>query len=155
MNKVPHTNETLKFLHIGAVTIPPGETRDVDPSLLPGYKPVVVPPPAPEVPPDLLAELLKASIKNILPELPGMSDDDLARAVTLEETGQKRKSLLEQFAAENLRRLTVAAANGAGTDDAAAGGTPPAGDAPADGTQPADGAAAGDTPADGANKGEA
>lgn len=142
MNKVPHTNETQKFLHIGAVTIPPGETRDVDASLLPGFKPVVGLPSQPEIPPDLLAELLKASIKNIVPELPGMSDDDLARAATLEAAGQHRKSLLEAFAAENLRRLTDAAAQGDAPRDDAQAGAAPQDDAPA-GAAPQDDASAG------------
>lgn len=155
MNKVPYTNETTHFVHIGGVTIPPGETRDVDATLLPGYEPPVLAPPEPEVPPDLLAELLKASIKNIVPEMPGMSADDLARAVTLEEAGQKRRTLLEAFAAENLRRLTEAAAKAGSTEGAAPGDTPAPKEAAPDGTTAAGAAPDGSTPAADANKGEA
>lgn len=102
MNKVSYTNETRKFQHVGGVTIPPGETRDVDPSLLPDYQPEGK---APEAPPDdPIAELLKGNVKTISAELEALLDDELIHAAALEQDGQNRKSLIEAMTAENLRR---------------------------------------------------
>lgn len=122
--KVAYTNETQNFMHVGSVTIPPGETRDVDPSLLDGYKPE--PGPEEEQPVDLIAELLKASVKNITVELPGLSDEDLARAAVLEQGGQNRKSLLAALTEETLRRVAIAKEAGEtapAADPAAVAGT--------------------------------
>lgn len=102
MNKVSYTNETSNFKHVGGVTIPPGETRDVDPSLLPGFEPEGKAPEAPPV--DPIADLLKNNVKDISAELVHLSDEDLAHATSLEQDGQKRKSLIEAMTAENLRR---------------------------------------------------
>ncbi|WP_025918210.1 hypothetical protein [Herminiimonas sp. CN] len=104
MNKVSYTNETTRFQHVGGVTIPPGETRDVDPSLLPDYQPEGVAVEEEEI--DQVAELLKVNVKLVTEQLPHMSDDQLAHAVLLEQAGQNRKSLIEAMTAENLRRAT-------------------------------------------------
>lgn len=102
MQKVPYTNNGENTVHIGSATIQSGETRDVDPSLLPGYQPegAVVE----ETKLDPIAELLKGSVKNISVELANLSDADLAHAGSLEQDGQNRKSLIEAMTAENLRR---------------------------------------------------
>ena len=102
MNKVSYTNETTKFQHVGGVTIPPGETRDVDPSLLPDYQPEGKAPEA--LPIDVIAEMLKGNVKDISAELVNLSDDELIHAAALEQDGQNRKSLIEAMTAENLRR---------------------------------------------------
>lgn len=102
MNKVSYTNETRNFQHVGGVTIPPGETRDVDPSLLPDYKPEGAAPEAPPV--DVIAEFLKGNVKDISAELFDLSDEELIHAAALEQDGQNRKSLIEAMTAENLRR---------------------------------------------------
>lgn len=107
-NKVPYTNETTKFQHIGGTTIPPGETRDVDPSLLPGPKAAAAKldsaPPA-----DPIVELLKKKVADVVESLAKLSNDDLAKAAALEQDGQNRKSLIEAMSAENLRRAQLAA----------------------------------------------
>jgi hypothetical protein len=107
MHSVSYTNPTGNFQHVGAVTIPPYETRDVDETLLPGY---VAPAEAETAAskaddsPDLLAELLGSSVRVITEELPGLSDEDLARVATIEEAGANRKGVHEALAAETLRR---------------------------------------------------
>lgn len=102
--KISYTNETRNFQHIGGVTIPPGETRDVDPSLLPDFKQEVATPELQLV--DLIADLLKNNVKNISAELVNLSEQDLAHAASLEQDGQNRKSLIEAMMVENLRRAT-------------------------------------------------
>lgn len=104
MKTTSYTNETRNFLHIGGVTIPPGETRDVDPSLLPNYQPEGVAVEETEI--DQIAELLKVNVKLVTEQLAYMSEDQLAHAVSLEQVGQNRKSLIEAMTAENLRRAT-------------------------------------------------
>lgn len=106
--KVPYTNETTKFMHVGGVTIPPGATRDVDASLLPGPKPQAEEPAKP-VMPDAIAELLKKKVGDVTAALAGLSDDDLAKAGEQEQAGRNRKSVVEAIAAEQLRRAQVKA----------------------------------------------
>lgn len=105
MSIVSHTNDTRNFMHVGAVTIPPGETRDVDASLLPGYKPEGGAPDA--APVDPLAKLLAGAVKNVVGELPNLSVEDLARALELEQDGQARKSMIEAITVETLRRAAA------------------------------------------------
>ncbi|TCS35791.1 hypothetical protein EDC30_10990 [Paucimonas lemoignei] len=102
-SSVPYTNETKNFQHIGAVTVPPGETRDVDPTLLAGYQPDAELQ-SETVQLDPVAELLKESVSAVTAKLAELSDDDLAKISTLETEGKNRKSLVEAIAAETLRR---------------------------------------------------
>jgi hypothetical protein len=112
--KVPHTNETQNFQHVGGVTIPPGETRDVDASLLPGH---VADAPALDAEPlDHIAELLKGSVKAVTGEFGSMFDEELEHMAKLETAGQNRKSMIEAIVAEQLTRATKQA------DKAAQGG---------------------------------
>lgn len=110
MNKVPYTNETDKFQHVGGLTIPPGETREVDPTMLPSYKPESAR--KEEAQSDPIADLLKKKVADVSAALPGLSDEDLATAEALEQDGQNRKSLIEAIAAENLRRADLKANGG-------------------------------------------
>lgn len=102
LKKVSYTNETCSFQHVGGVTVPPGETRDVDPSLLPDYVPEGAAPDA--LPGDPIAELLKGNVKTIIADLFELSDEELAHATEMEQSGQNRKSLIEAMTAENLLR---------------------------------------------------
>ncbi|WP_025916147.1 hypothetical protein [Herminiimonas sp. CN] len=104
MKTVPYTNTGENTAHIGGVTIPAGETRDVDPSLLPGWTPEGER--KEDSPPDPIAEWLKGNVKEIGSALEKLSDDELHSAMYLEENGQARKSLLELMAAEKLRRAS-------------------------------------------------
>lgn len=102
MKTVPFSNNTENTIHIGSATIPAGETRDVDPSLLPNYQAEGV------IDEDLvldpIAELLKVNVKLVTAQLADMTDEQLAQAVALEQDGQNRKSLIEAMTAETLRR---------------------------------------------------
>lgn len=112
--KIPHTNDTPNFQHVGGVTIPPGETRDVDPSLLPNWVPLDTGTPVEQE--DHIAELLKGSVKAVIAEFESMFDEELEHMAMLEADGQNRKSMVEAIVAEQLRRATVQA------DKAAQGG---------------------------------
>jgi hypothetical protein len=102
MEKVSHTNETQKFMHVGSVTIPPGETRDVDPSLLDGYVAPSAEKPAEQINP--LVELLAGNAKSVVSQLQDLSDEDLIKVDAMEQDGNKRKTVVEAIAAETLRR---------------------------------------------------
>ncbi len=105
MSTVHHTNETKNFMHVGGVTIPPGETREVDAALLPGgvQDDVLVP----DNQLDPLEQLMTGSVAAITAALPSLSDEDLARATELEEAGVARKSMLAALSAENLVRAAA------------------------------------------------
>jgi len=105
MQKVPYTNDGSSFQHVGGTTIPPGETRDVDPSLLPDWKPESDG--KPQEAPDPLLELLGGSIASVLEVLPAMTDGELEQLAALEAANKGRKGLLEAVAAEQLRRATL------------------------------------------------
>lgn len=103
MKTVPYTNNTENTVHIGSATIPAGETRDVDPSLLPDFTPEKTQ--DDELPPnDHLADLLVGNVADAIKALPDLSDDDLQELATKEAAGKARKSLAEAIAAETLRR---------------------------------------------------
>lgn len=102
MKTVHHTNETKNFMHVGGVTIPPGETREVDAALLPDHTPEA--PLTPDVPVDPLVQLMASSVATITAALPSLSDADLTRADELEQAGVARKSMLTALSAEILRR---------------------------------------------------
>jgi hypothetical protein len=102
MQKVPYTNETRNFQHVGGVTVPPGETRDVDPALLPDYKPEGE---SHEVEPtDPIATLLKGNVRSVIAALRDLSDEELAKAGALEQDGKKRDEILSAMMVEVLRR---------------------------------------------------
>lgn len=103
MKTVPYTNNTENTVHIGSATIPAGETRDVDPSLLPDFTPEKTQ--DDELPPnDHLADLLAGNVTDAIKALADLSDEDLQDLATKEAAGKARKSLAEAIAAETLRR---------------------------------------------------
>lgn len=108
MKTVHHTNDTQNFMHVGGVTIPPGETRAVDAALLPDYEPEDDAGNGQAVPDDPLVLLLAASVATITAALPDLSDADLVRAGELEAAGVNRKSLMSALSVEQLRRVALA-----------------------------------------------
>lgn len=88
MNKIPHHNNTDKAIHIGNITILPGGTRDVDPTLLPDAK-------AKKVEPALvkntlsekIAEILNLPISEMQKQLSALSNDELTEL----EAGENAK----------------------------------------------------------------
>lgn len=98
--KIPFHNETDKFQHIGGVTIPPFDTRDVEATLHPDYQ---APKAEEEVPDNPLAALLKAAVKDIQPKLAELDMEQLTALEALEQESQKpRASLIEAIAAAKL-----------------------------------------------------
>lgn len=118
--KVPYYNETDKFLHFGAVTIPPGETRDVDECLLPDYQ-------APEnaAQDDAADPLLAISAMSIAKIEAGIADlslEEIDRLEALEkEKASPRQGLMAVILSERLRRAELAASN-AGSEGDSTGG---------------------------------
>jgi hypothetical protein len=102
MMKVPYTNETEKYLHLGSVTIPPFGCRDVEESDIPGYTP---PEAAVEAPTNPLAELQVLSIAKIKDKFSTLSESDLNALGDLEKGSQNpRSGLLSAIAEEILNR---------------------------------------------------
>jgi len=115
--KIPYTNTTAKFVHVGGVMIPPGDTREIDERLHPDYRQPA--PPAEEDPVSELALILAGSVATILAGFDALADEELAELRALEAgAGKPRTSLLKAIDEEALRRAVAAAEGGAGTKDA-------------------------------------
>ena len=99
--QVPYTNTKDRAVSIGGKRIAPGQTRLVEQTMIPGYKP---PGPAPKAPSDPVLELLDNSIKSIVPKLPDLSEDEFERIRQAEADGKSRSGLIEAFEEEALRR---------------------------------------------------
>lgn len=113
MKKVPYTNNTANRMTIGGVAVRPGETRYIDETLHPDYRAAAAPPTAPT---DPVLELLDNPIKDIVPQLPTLSDEDFIKVWQGEENGKTRSSLLKAFEGEKLRRAEIAEATGGSYD---------------------------------------
>ncbi len=105
MADIPVHNPGNNPLHVNGAVIQPGETRifpehQVPRHLRPG---AAEPPPAPE-PVDEVLALLDQGVGQITPELPALSDTDLARLEQAEQDGKTRKTLMAAFQEERLRR---------------------------------------------------
>lgn len=119
MNKVPYTNNTANRMTVGGVAVRPGETRYIDETLHPDYKRADA---APSEPDDPVLELLDNSVKDIVPQLPELSDADFYRVWQGEEDGKTRSTLLEAFEEEKLRRAEAQSeGEGEGSGDAKEG----------------------------------
>ena len=107
MAKKPYTNTTDKIIHIGNCTIWPGQTREVDETLLPDYRP-----PARQEPQDdtnaALAALLDGSVNEVRDALESFDADQLDTLESLESAGKDRKGVAEAIADERLRRAARA-----------------------------------------------
>lgn len=108
MKTVHHTNDTPNFMHVGGITIPPGETREVDAVLLPGHQPEEDGGKSLDELDDPLVQLLTGSVSTVTAALQGLSDADLVRAGELEAAGVNRKSLMSALSVEQLRRVALA-----------------------------------------------
>ncbi len=120
MGMVPYTNESAKFEHLGGTTIPPGDTRMVDETLVPGYEPAGDKPAgaaeggASDDGKDEQEKLLAAitamlalNVPDIQAKLPELSDKELD-ALELAESGSEgknRTTLLQAIATETLGRV--------------------------------------------------
>lgn len=100
-------NPTGMPIYVGSNMVPAGETRDFPESLVPPHlrpqpdsKPA-----ADEAALDLIADLQKLSVKEVVSALPGLSADDMARLEELEKAdGSPRKGVMNAITEEKLKR---------------------------------------------------
>ncbi|MDP3425478.1 MAG: hypothetical protein Q8S32_17190 [Burkholderiaceae bacterium] len=117
-------NPTAMALYVGSDMVPPYETRDFPESRVPPHlRPQDEPAPVAEAEPDLIAELLALSVKDIVSSFDTLSDEDLVRLAELENAGEitARKSLLSAIAEAQLERAAKKEDGDAG--DTATGAT--------------------------------
>lgn len=98
-------------MFVGGKMIPPGEGRDIDESLLPAEHRDTAPAEAEKQPSldELLADLLKKPVKELIDGLGGMTQEALERMEALEGEAKKpRASLLQAIAAEKVARADEA-----------------------------------------------
>lgn len=102
---VPYTNEGDTFITIGLTTIPPGQTREVDQTLLPDYQAPTIGEVSAELDPHLpLRELLDGNVDTVLTALPDMPTDEIEILGELEQQGKARKTILGAIAELLLNR---------------------------------------------------
>lgn len=93
MNKIAYTNTTKQMQFFGGVMIPPGDTREIDPTHLPNYRPNVA-----EAIGDKAVHitdfLLSQSVPEILAALPTLDLEDAAQLGEKEQIGAGRKEIL-------------------------------------------------------------
>lgn len=112
MKKIPFTNDTPRFMHVGGVMIPPGDTREVDERLHPDYRPPAAP--AAEAPVSELAVVLAGSVATIVAGFDALADEELAELRAMEAAMVKpRATLLKAIDEEMLERAAKAAEGGA------------------------------------------
>ena len=114
MALIAYTNTGKTSVHIGNKTIRPGDTREVDETLVSGYKS----PTAKQAPVEgELDLLLKGSVKDVLAGLEALSDHDLDALEALENAAKPpRKGVLEGALKEMLRRADLGASETADQD---------------------------------------
>lgn len=103
MATVPYTNPKKHTVHINGKAIAPGDTRDVEETMIPGYRP---PPKAQaEETADPVAELYGQTVADIIAQLPDLPDEDLKRLAQIEGGKDKpRVSLIKALSEESIRR---------------------------------------------------
>lgn len=100
-------NLTNHTMYVGGKAIPAGEGRDIDVAYLPPEHQDEVLPVAVSAPSldDLLTVLLAKGVKDVLPELDGLTQDALDRLIELEnESATPRKTVLEAVKALQIKR---------------------------------------------------
>lgn len=110
--KKPYTNDTDKIVHIGNCTIWPGQTREVEETLIPGFVQESSGEEEQDTAlEDALVALLDGSVAEIREALPGLPGEHLDLLETLEASdngGKGRKGVAEAIAEERLRRAAQA-----------------------------------------------
>ena len=109
MAKIIKTNDTPRMLHIGAVTIPPYESREVDARDLPGYRAAAPKGQAEDPLAEAVNQILAHAAGQIGEMLPACSDTELAALIEAENAKDRpRKTVLQALEAERLRRAAEA-----------------------------------------------
>lgn len=111
MTKVPYTNTTDRIQHVGTVTLWPGDTREVDETLIDGRAPAK---PAEPAPADPVLQLLDQSVEHVATAirargedgLPVITDAQLAALRQAEENGKTRKTMIGAIDEETVRRAS-------------------------------------------------
>jgi hypothetical protein len=98
-------NKGKSPMYVGNTMIPPGEGKMVE---VPTPRATVAPA-APQGPSlvELIAKLLGKALAQILPDLPGMTNEALDLAESQERAGKNRKTLLEAIQAERIARANA------------------------------------------------
>jgi hypothetical protein len=91
-------------MYVGNTMIPPGEGKLVE---VPDQAPRVVIVDAGPNPVELMAQLLEKPVTQILPALPGMTNEALDLAESQERAGKNRKTLIEAIQAERIARANA------------------------------------------------
>jgi hypothetical protein len=107
--KVAITNTGKNTMYVGTASIPPGETRHVDPAYLPVHMRPKQPKPMAAMPGDPLDELLAGGVKSIIAAIPGLTINDLERLGELEQKkgDGARKTLLSAIGEALLERAST------------------------------------------------
>lgn len=108
MKTVHYTNTGKNNVHIGLKRIQPGETREVDASLLDNVQTGEDPQ---EEQQDEISIMLDASVPEIIEAMQALSAEDYSRMKQAEVIGKQRKGLLDTFAEEDLRRASAQASD--------------------------------------------
>lgn len=105
MPLIAFTNTKDHTVYMGNKSIAPGETREVEKTLLPSFK---AQKPALAEPENPLVELLMGNVKSVLDALETLSDEDLVVLQELEDEAENpRKGVLEGLLTETLRRADL------------------------------------------------
>lgn len=106
---IPIKNKGKNPLSVGTLLVMPGETRIIPAQLVPKHlHPAAIVAAAESLPPlDPVLELLDLSVKNVVAALQGVSEEDLDTLEAAEHAGKTRKTLMEAFTVERLRRAQL------------------------------------------------
>ncbi len=106
MKRIPIHNKGETIKYVAGRAIPPQETRVFDAHevrhLVPAEKK------EPDVPTDPVLDLLDRPIKDIIPDLPNLSGDDIQRLKLAEQNGNTRETLIKAIDKDLARRAEVA-----------------------------------------------
>jgi hypothetical protein len=98
-------NKGTSPMYVGNTMIPPGEGKTVE--VTPPHSAVAAAAPQGPNLVELMAQLLDKPLAQILPALPGMTNEGLDLAESQEAAGKRRKTLVEAIQAERIERANA------------------------------------------------
>lgn len=107
MSKVPYTNQTDVVQHIGPCTVWPGQTREIEESMLPGAKKEESFEPEKKQS-EVIAEMLAHKVPEVVEIIPSLSDSELDKIEEAEKASANRTGVLSEISSERLARVDVA-----------------------------------------------
>lgn len=112
MALIAYTNNNKHTVHIGGKAIAPGDTREVEETLLASFKPVrhdLGEEDSATPLTDRLNEILSGNVKSVSDSLEALNDEELALMETLEnESEAPRKGVLQSILNETVARANLA-----------------------------------------------